>query len=213
MGVDYRKQYTPDQLEPFWPNEIFKMVAVVLCVFALIMLLAVLPVLLEMLGIEGVGHEEQPANPRGGTPVGIKPEWYFLAVYQYLKLMPSEFLGISGKTWGVLSQGPVALVIVMLPFWYRRRADHLPSWLYRLTVTGVIVAFVVLTIFGGWPEHAGEHGPEHATAYEYLVEQPFMFGFGAATLIVFYFLIWHERRDIRRLMHTKETHYSAEIES
>ena len=72
-------------------------------------------------GIHGMEHHEEPANPRA-TPVGIKPEWYFLAIYQYLRLMPTNFLGISGKTLGVLSQGLVMPVVVLLPFWYRRRA-------------------------------------------------------------------------------------------
>ena len=31
MGVDYREQYKPEHLEPFFPNEIVKMIIVVLC--------------------------------------------------------------------------------------------------------------------------------------------------------------------------------------
>ena len=37
MGVNYRDQYRPDQLEPFWPNELFKMTVAVLCTLAVIM--------------------------------------------------------------------------------------------------------------------------------------------------------------------------------
>ena len=146
MSVNYQDQYRKDQLEPFWPNEITKMVVVVLCTLALIMFLAILPVLLEMLGITGVVHEQQPANPQGATPVGIKPEWYFLAVYQHLKIMPTEVFGISGKTIGVLSQGPVVLLLVFLPFWYRKHANQRPSWAYRTVITIIIILFLALTL-------------------------------------------------------------------
>ena len=68
MAADYREQYRPDQLEPFWPNEILKMAVVVLCTLAVIMTFAVLPVVLEVTGITAAEHHEEPANPRGATP-------------------------------------------------------------------------------------------------------------------------------------------------
>jgi hypothetical protein len=116
MGVDYREQYKREHLEPFFPNEIVKMIIVVLCTLALLTFLAVLPVYLEHLGVQGIAHEEQPADP-GSTPAHIRPEWYFLAVYQYLKLMPSEVLGISGKALGILTQMIVVGLLFLFPFW------------------------------------------------------------------------------------------------
>jgi quinol-cytochrome oxidoreductase complex cytochrome b subunit len=200
MSVDYSKQYRPDQLEPFWPNEIAKMTVAVLCTLAVIMLLAILPVLLETAGVHGLVHEEQPANPRGATPVGIKPEWYFLATYQYLRLMPTQFLGISGKTLGVLSQGPLVLVIVLLPFWYRKRAAERPRWMYRSGVTAVLLSFLGLTIWGGWHEQMVNGEERLVPLSHYLREQPMTFIFIAVALLVFYLLMWQERRGIRRVM-------------
>jgi ubiquinol-cytochrome c reductase cytochrome b subunit len=200
MAVDYKQQYTPSQLEPFFPNEIMKMLVAVLCTLALIMLLAILPVLLDMCGLHGLLHEEEPANPRGATPAGIKPEWYFLATYQYLRLMPTSFLGISGKAWGVLSQGVLVTAAVLLPFWYRRRANQRPGWMYRVAVTVSMLGFLVLTIWGGWPEkHVG--GEEHLIPLgEYVRTHPMIFALVAATLAVFYLLVAQERRAIRRLL-------------
>ena len=40
MGVDYREQYKPEHLEPFFPHEIVKMIIVVLCTLALLMFLS-----------------------------------------------------------------------------------------------------------------------------------------------------------------------------
>lgn len=210
MGVDYREQYEPDQLEPFWPNEIIKMIVSVLCCLAIIMFLVTLPVLLEMVGLPGLAHEEQPANPRGSTPIGIKPEWYFLAVYQYLRIWPTELLGLSGKTWGVLSQGPLILVIVLLPFIYRgRRAFTRPNWWYRISVTVVLALAILFTFWGGWPEAHGEDGEHLAPLRDYFMHQPLFFIFTALTIVVFYVLVAQERKAIRHVLH-RETGDSAD---
>lgn len=186
MAVDYREQYTPGQLEPFWPNEILRMCVVVLCTLALIMAFVVLPVVLDYVGLGGLIHEEEPADPRS-TPAHIRPEWYFLAVYQYLKLPPQEFLGISGKTIGVLSQGPFVLALILLPFWARRWSSRRPGVLHGTIITVIIFGFLALTFWAVWPP-------------------PPLLTFCCATaLVLFCVMIVHERRTIRRVLYpTKE---------
>jgi len=206
MGVDYRKQYRPEELEPFWPNEIIKMSVAVLCTLAVIMFFAILPSLLEAAGVGALGHEEQPANPRGATPVGIKPEWYFLAVYQYLRLMPMRLLGISGKTLGVLTQGLGVATLVLLPFWYRKRASRRPGVVYKVVITAAVVAFLCLTVWGGWPEQLSGGDEALIPFSQYVHERPIMFTLIAATLIIFYPLIWLERRTVRRVLSGASPH-------
>lgn len=188
MAVDYRDQYQPRQLEPFWPNEIIKMVVVVLCTLAVIMGLVILPTVLEWAGLTGMVHEEEPANPRV-TPEHIKPEWYFLATYQYLKLMeyPQRWFGIDGKMLGVLSQGPLVLAVVLLPFWYRRKADRPPSWAYYAGVTVVVAVFLLLTIAAIWPA------------------SPLFACLTTAALVIFYALMARERRAVRQLLYDDES--------
>ena len=200
MGVDYREQYRPDQLEAFWPNEIIKMMVVVLCTLAVIMFFAILPVLLDTVGLHGLRHHDEPANPRGATPAGIKPEWYFLGTYQYLRLMPTQLLGISGKVWGVLTQGLLVTVVVLLPFWYRKRAHARPGWMYRVAVTSVLAGFLGLTIWGGWPERLVAGEEQLAPITEYVGAHPMFFILVGASLLVFYVLIWMERRAIRQVL-------------
>ena len=185
MGVDYREQYSPEQIEPFWPNEILRMCVVVLCTLALIMALVTLPVVLDYFGFGGLLEEEEPADARS-TPPHIRPEWYFLAVYQYLKLPPQEFLGISGKTVGVLSQGPFVLAIVLLPFWARRWANRSPGVVHVALVTVVVANFLALTFWAVWPP------PLLLTA------------FFCAAVVLFYVLLVHERRTIRRVLRPGE---------
>lgn len=135
MGVNYREQYKPEHLESFFPNEIVKMIIVVLCTLALLMFLVVLPTYLDNMGIHGIVHAEDPADPTT-TPPHIRPEWYFLAVYQYLKLMPSQVLGIGGKALGILTQMIVVILLFLLPFWYPLRAARVKKneWLAGLSI-------------------------------------------------------------------------------
>lgn len=200
MSVDYRRQYRPHQLEPFWPNEIMKMGTAVLCTLAVIMVFAVLPVALDAIGLGGLVHGEEPADPYGTTPVGIKPEWYFLASYEVLRLMPTELLGISGKTLGVVGQGAAGLVLLLLPFWYRRAAPRRPGWGWRLSVTAVLVVVVALTLRGGWPAEHGPSGEQPVSPGAYLEHRAMMFVVLGLALLTFYALIAQERHMIRKTL-------------
>ena len=201
MGVNYREQYKPHQLEPFWPNEIIRMTVAVLCTLAIIMIFAVLPVILEYIELGHVIHQEEPADPHGGTPVGIKPEWYFLASYQYLKLMPTELAGVSGKTLGVLSQGVLLPVVLLVPFWYRKRAHERPGNIYRFVITASIIVVLALTLWGGWPEHHVDGHEKLVSLGDYFGHKPMIFVFFGLSLAVFYWLIACERRQIRRILY------------
>lgn len=184
MAVDYKTQYEPHQLEPFWPNEIVRMAVVVLCTLAVIMVLVVLPTVLEWVGFHGLVHEDEPANPRV-TPEHIKPEWYFLAVYQYLKLMeyPQQWFGVDGKMLGVMSQGVLAAPILLLPFWYRRRATVRAGFAYHFVTTLIIVLFLVLTFAAIWPP------------------SPLFVVLTMVAMFVFYVLLIREQRAVNRLLH------------
>ncbi len=178
-----------------------KMGTAVLCTLAVIMIFAILPVVLDTLGLHEMLHAEEPADPHGGTPVGIKPEWYFLASYQILKLMPTALFGISGKTLGVLAQGILVVVILLLPFWYRRNAHRRPGWTYRLTVTAILAAIVGLTIWGGWPAEHGADGEHPVSVAVYLRERSLLFAVLLISIVVFYALIAQERAMIRKTLH------------
>ncbi len=180
MGVDYRRQYTPEQLEPIWPDGIIRLTVASLCTLTVLIVLAVLPVILDYWGMGDWIKESEPADPRV-TPIHIRPEWYFLAMYQCLKLFPAEFLGLSGKTLGVLSQAGCILAVILLPFWARRRADRPPSVLHWLIVTVVIVVFVAFTLWAAWPP------------------RPLLVITVVTVMVLFYVLIAGERRIIRRV--------------
>ncbi|MEW5944594.1 MAG: hypothetical protein AB1742_00190 [bacterium] len=92
---------------PFYPlhmtKEIMVMIGVIIVVFTLST-------------IHPAGIEE-PADSFS-TPEHIKPEWYFLALYQALKYVPQGkvFDGLTFLNLAVLLQGAAFAFLVALPF-------------------------------------------------------------------------------------------------
>jgi cytochrome b6 len=88
------------------------------------------------------------ADPFAAVPVGIRPEWYFLAVFYTLKLIPSHIFGIEGEQLGVVAFGLVAAFLVFVPFLDRRalRSERSPVFT-ALAVVG-LVYLIVFTIVG-----------------------------------------------------------------
>ena len=85
--------------------------------------------------------ENLPANPLH-TPEHIKPEWYFLASYQSLKLIPSEL--------GALILQAISLtILIFLPLIDRSNERNI--WkrpIFLFVILSSITLFIVLTIWG-----------------------------------------------------------------
>ncbi|MBM3790358.1 MAG: cytochrome bc complex cytochrome b subunit, partial [Acidobacteria bacterium] len=58
----------------------------------------------------------EKADPFAPAPAGIKPEWYFIYMFQTLKYIPATILGIEGEVLGVLFFGLLGLLLVAVPF-------------------------------------------------------------------------------------------------
>jgi cytochrome b6 len=82
------------------------------------------------------------------VPPGIRPEWYFLARFHTLKLLPSHILGIEGEVVGVVGFGLAAAALLFVPFLDRRAAREEPSRLFTALGIAGLVYFVALTIIG-----------------------------------------------------------------
>ena len=82
-----------------------------------------------------------PANPLV-TPSHIKPEWYFLANYQTLKLFPSEIIGLT-------VQAVAMAFLAFLPFIDRGPERHpLKRPLFTVCAIGGILLWVGMTLWG-----------------------------------------------------------------
>jgi ubiquinol-cytochrome c reductase cytochrome b subunit len=81
------------------------------------------------------------ANPFK-TPAHIKPEWYFLANYQTLKIFPSELLGLS-------VQAASMIFLALLPFIDRSPERHpLKRPIFLICAVGGILLWIGLTVWG-----------------------------------------------------------------
>lgn len=74
------------------------------------------------------------ADPFVSAPAGIKPEWYFLFMFQTLKLIPSKVWFIDGEILGVLGFGLVAVLWILLPFFESDQPSHTKKWITGLAV-------------------------------------------------------------------------------
>ena len=132
-------EYPEEDTIPFFPNYI------ILEVIVGFMLLAALIVLASLLP---VGLEEK-ADPFS-TPEHIKPEWYFLWIYQFIKL-PSFVLGpgMAAGLAGILIPAIGIVLLIFLPFLDRKPERKPSKRRLAMAITFVIlVIFVALSIWG-----------------------------------------------------------------
>jgi cytochrome b6 len=106
--------------------------------------LAVLAVLAAYFPAE-LGRKADPFLP---APAGIKPEWYFMFMFQSLKYLPAHILGIEGEVVGIVGFGLGGLFLLLIPVLDRRTARGEPSRLFTWIGVAIIVYMVVLTILG-----------------------------------------------------------------
>jgi len=88
------------------------------------------------------------ADPFAVVPPGIRPEWYFLAMFHTLKLVPSHVLGFEGEHLGVVAFGLAALFLVLVPFLDRRASRGERSPLFTVLAALGLVYLVMFTIIG-----------------------------------------------------------------
>jgi cytochrome b6 len=88
----------------------------------------------------------QKADPFGSAPAGIKPEWYFLAQFQTLRLLPATFLHIDGELIGVLGFGLAGALWVALPLLEGRLGRNGGRWA-RVTILIGLVYLASTTLY------------------------------------------------------------------
>jgi ubiquinol-cytochrome c reductase cytochrome b subunit len=132
-------EYPEEDTIPFFPNYIILEVIVsYLVLAALVVLATVLP----------AGLEEK-ADPFS-TPQHIKPEWYFLWIYQFIKV-PSMVIGpgVLAELAGIFIPAVGIVLLILLPFLDRKPERHPRRRRLAMAITALILAgFVALSIWG-----------------------------------------------------------------
>ncbi len=141
---------------PFFPNFAMRdLLLWVLCLNVLAILAVLLPYGPGIPGMEWeLGHKANPLMP---AYPGIKPEWYFLWVYQMLREFPAHLFGLEGPQACLILVNAILLVFAAIPFLDRRaaRGENSPSFT-DLAVAGLL--FVGLLTLKAWD--VGVHVPK-----------------------------------------------------
>jgi cytochrome b6 len=93
-------------------------------------------------------HLGEKADPFAPAPIGIKPEWYFMFMFQTLKYLPAHILWFEGEVVGIIGFTLAGLLLLLVPFLEKRSARGEPSRLFTWIVVGAIVYMIVLTYLG-----------------------------------------------------------------
>jgi len=131
-------EYREEDTIPFFPNYVILEVITSYILLALIIVLAsVLPVGLE-----------EPADPFS-TPAHIKPEWYFLWIYQFVKLPPLVVgPGVLAGLLGIAIPAIGIVLLTILPFLDRKPQRHpRDRKLAMVILVLILLGFVALSIW------------------------------------------------------------------
>lgn len=87
------------------------------------------------------------ANPFAPAPAGIRPEWYFLWMFELLKLVPSTIAGVSGELVVVAGLSLAGVALFILPFLtgHNERVRQWVGWAAIIVVV-FIVAMTMLAL-------------------------------------------------------------------
>jgi cytochrome b6 len=91
----------------------------------------------------------EKANQFAPAPPGIRPEWYFMFMFQTLKLVPGgEIAGIEYEVIPILAFGIAGLLLVLVPFLDRGLVRRGRSPAFTSVGVGAVVYIVVMTAWG-----------------------------------------------------------------
>jgi cytochrome b6 len=135
LGVDGG---SPVRKMPFLPNFLLRdLIGWLVAVAVLVCLAAFFPTELG-----------EKADPFASAPASIRPEWYFMFMFQTLKLLPAHILGVEGETVGVLAFAAGGLLLALVPFLDRAAARGERSRLFTFLSLALIAYMVAFTIYG-----------------------------------------------------------------
>ncbi len=124
---------------PFFPHFVLKETSMVMAFFVLMFLIITFAPELFLPADANI-----PADPFR-TPAHIKPEWYFLAPYQMLKLVPSKIMG-------VILQIIMVTLFLLWPFFDIKKEDNILK--RRILLSFFIAAIIGWAVFTIWGKYS-----------------------------------------------------------
>ena len=138
MSVPISEEKNVRKHVPFFPNVLYKDFIIWLVALGVV-------VTLSILMPPEIGKK---ADTLAAPPENIKPEWYFLFLFQTLKLFPGDLMGLNGEMIAIVLISLGILFFFLIPFFDRRSARGEKSPVF--TWIGIIYTayFIVMTIIG-----------------------------------------------------------------
>jgi quinol-cytochrome oxidoreductase complex cytochrome b subunit len=90
----------------------------------------------------------EKADPFASAPAGIKPEWYFLFMFQTLKYIPPKIWIIDGEVLGVLAFGLGGLFLFLVPFLNKSPENVRRRRIFNVLGILALAFIVIMTIVG-----------------------------------------------------------------
>lgn len=138
MSVPLSMEKKAHKTIPFFPNLLYKDLIIWLIVFGIVVTFATL------LPPE-IGKKADPLAP---APENIKPEWYFLFLFQTLKLFPGEIIGLNGETIAIILISCGILFFFLIPFFDRKSSYGEKSTAFTWIGVLYTLYFVIMTFIG-----------------------------------------------------------------
>lgn len=132
------KEKSEKKTMPFFPNFMLRDLLLWLLVLNILAILAVF--FPADLGLK--------ADPLASAPAGIQPEWYFLFMFQTLKLIPAHVVFVEGEVLGVLLFGLAGILWLLVPFWDRKSSRGQRNRLINYIGLFAVLFIIILTIIG-----------------------------------------------------------------
>jgi len=121
---------------PFWPNFVYREMIVWLLLLGILFSLAIFfPPSLD-----------KAADLMAPAPEGIKPEWYFLFLFQILKIFPAKIFFLAGDTLAVLLMLIAGILFFFLPLIDNKPAER-KGRIITIIALVLIMYAVVMTIW------------------------------------------------------------------
>lgn len=137
LGLEHESG-TEQKRMPFFPNFLLRDLLLWLIVLNILAILAVF--FPWELGVK--------ADPFAPAPAGIKPEWYFMFMFQTLKYLPAQIWFIDGEVLGIMAFSLAFLLWFLVPFWDRKSAQGQQSRFLNYLGLFVIMFVLLFTILG-----------------------------------------------------------------
>lgn len=129
-----------DKTVPFFPDHFMTEFRVMLGIVGVFVIVGIIG-MFKHIGLE------DPADPLN-TPLHVKPEWYFLFLYQLLKVVPPYIWQIEGRMFITVAVIVGLVAFMFLPF-FDKKEDTKRAWWIRAALSAIAILIVIaLTVWG-----------------------------------------------------------------